>query len=64
MVSESATSSVLVREDNKMQNPVYYVSKKLLDAELRYPDMEKLAYALVISSRNFDRTSKHTPLRS
>ena len=50
-ISESAASSVLVREDNKVQHPVYYVSKRLLDTELRYPDMEKLAYALVISSR-------------
>ena len=50
-VSESAVSSVLVREDNKVQHLVYYVSKRLLDAELRYPDMEKLAYALVISFR-------------
>ena len=50
-VSESGASSVLVREESKVQHPVYYVSKRLLDAELRYPDMEKLAYALVISSR-------------
>ena len=50
-VSESATSSVLVREDSKVQHSVYYVSKRLLDAELRYLDMEKLVYALVINSR-------------
>ena len=50
-VSESAVSLVLVREDNKVQHPVYYLSKRLLDTELRYPGMEKLAYAFVISSR-------------
>ena len=50
-VSKSAVSSVLVREDNKVQHLVYYVSKRLLDTELRYPNMEKLAYALVISTR-------------
>ena len=50
-VSKSVASLVLVREDNKVQHSIYYVSKRLLDAELRYPDMEKLAYALVISSR-------------
>ena len=50
-VFENAASSVLVREENKVQHPVYYVSKRLLDAELRYPDMKKLSYALVISSR-------------
>ena len=51
VVSENAVSSVLVREDNKVQHPVYYVSKRLLDAKLRYPDMEKLTFALVISTR-------------
>ena len=51
VVSESAASSVFVWEDNKVQHPVYYVSKRLLDVELRYPNMEKLSYALVISSR-------------
>ena len=50
-VLKNAANSVLVQEENKVQHPVYYVSKRLLDAELRYPDMEKLAYALVISSR-------------
>lgn len=31
--------------------PVYYVSKVLQDAWARYPDIEKLALALVIASR-------------
>ena len=51
VVSENAASSVLVREKNKVQHPIYYVSKRLLDAELRYLDMEKLAYALVSSRK-------------
>ncbi|KAM6543039.1 hypothetical protein CsatB_007486 [Cannabis sativa] len=50
-VSEYAISSVLICEDQGQQYPVYYVSKRLLDAETRYPQMEKLAFALVISSR-------------
>ncbi|KAM6594123.1 hypothetical protein CsatA_001826 [Cannabis sativa] len=50
-VSEYAISSVLIREDQGRQYPVYYVNKRLLDAETRYPQMEKLAFALVISSR-------------
>jgi len=50
-VSEHAVSSVLVREEDKVQMPVYYTSKRLLDAETRYPQMEKLALALVITSR-------------
>ena len=30
---------------------VYYIDKRLVDAETRYPEMEKLALALVIPSR-------------
>lgn len=50
-VSEHAMSSVLVREEEKAQLPVYYVSKGLLDTETRYLEMEKLALALVVTSR-------------
>ncbi|KAL0453792.1 UNVERIFIED_CONTAM: Retrovirus-related Pol polyprotein from transposon gypsy [Sesamum latifolium] len=50
-VSEEAVSSVLVREQEKIQNPVYYVSKMLQGAEKRYTPIEKLALALVITSR-------------
>ncbi|KAL2235115.1 UNVERIFIED_CONTAM: Retrovirus-related Pol polyprotein from transposon [Sesamum indicum] len=50
-VSENAVSSVLVREETNSQNPVYYVSKMLQGAELRYSEMEKLALALVVTAR-------------
>ncbi|XP_038688690.1 uncharacterized protein LOC119987863 [Tripterygium wilfordii] len=41
-VSEFAISAVLLREENNRQHLVYYVSRSLLDAETRYPLMEKL----------------------
>lgn len=44
-------SLVLVREEEGRQLPVYYVSKALLAAEARYPDMEKLALSLVATSQ-------------
>ncbi|CAA0831241.1 Unknown protein, partial [Striga hermonthica] len=50
-VSTSAVSAVLIREEETCQYPIYYVSKALHDAELRYPPMEKLAYALIIAAR-------------
>ncbi|KAL2230582.1 UNVERIFIED_CONTAM: Retrovirus-related Pol polyprotein from transposon [Sesamum indicum] len=50
-VSENAVSSVLVREEANNQNPIYYVSKMLQGAELRYSEMEKLALALVVTAR-------------
>ncbi|CAA0823307.1 Unknown protein, partial [Striga hermonthica] len=50
-VSDVAVSVVLIRQDGLQQFLVYYVSKALHDAELRYPHMEKLAFALVIAAR-------------
>ncbi|CAA0819828.1 Unknown protein, partial [Striga hermonthica] len=50
-VSESAISAVLISEEGLLQSPIYYVSKALHDAELRYPPMEKLTFALVIAAR-------------
>ena len=50
-VAEEAVSSVLVREENKRQRPVYYTSKRLSGAEAWYSPMEKLAFALVVSAR-------------
>jgi len=47
-VSSSAVSGVLIREDRGEQHPIFYVSKTLDGAELRYPTLEKLAYAVVI----------------
>ncbi|XP_031127678.1 uncharacterized protein LOC116029775 [Ipomoea triloba] len=49
-VSERALSSVLVREEGT-QHPVYYVSKLLRGAETRYTPLEKMAYALVTTTR-------------
>ncbi|CAH9143682.1 unnamed protein product [Cuscuta epithymum] len=46
-VSPSAISSVLVREDGGVQRPVYYVSKTLRDAELRYTTIEKTVLSVV-----------------
>ncbi|CAA7052868.1 unnamed protein product [Microthlaspi erraticum] len=50
-VSPAAVSGVLVREELNEQRPIFYVSKSLIDAETRYPAMEKLALAIVMSAR-------------
>ncbi len=44
-------SSVLVREENKLQKPVYYTNRVLRDAETRYSKLEKTIFALVVSAR-------------
>lgn len=49
--SPLAIGAALVREDSKRQKPIYYVSHSLRDVKTKYPNLEKLAYALVIASR-------------
>jgi ribonuclease HI len=41
----------LIREEERIQKPVYYTSRTLRGAEERYTNMEKLAFALLIASR-------------
>nr|XP_025648156.1 uncharacterized protein K02A2.6-like [Arachis hypogaea] len=50
-VTEEALAAVLVREEGKGQQPVYFVSRALQGAELRYSKLEKLALTLLTSSR-------------
>ena len=51
VVSDFATSAVLVRERDRLQQPVYYCSRALRGVEERYLKMEKLILALVTTSR-------------
>ena len=50
-VLDFATCAALVRERDKVQQPIYYCSRALRGAEERYPKMEKLILALVTTSR-------------
>ena len=45
-----AVSAALVQETELGQKPVYFVSEALQGAKIRYIEMEKLAYALVMAS--------------
>ena len=49
-VSKHAISAVLLR-DQGVQQPIYYISKTLVNAETRYLPLEKLALALVHTTR-------------
>ena len=51
VVSLVAISATLVKEEEKVQKPVYYTSQALRGAEERYPPIEKLAFALVTAAR-------------
>ena len=46
-VALHAVSLVLVRVDDGVQRPVYYVSKSLQEAEIRYLPLEKAILAVV-----------------
>ena len=50
-VSPYAISSSLIKEEGKVQKPVYYTSRALRGAKGQYPLMEKLAFALIMASR-------------
>ncbi|KAK3035116.1 hypothetical protein RJ639_032618 [Escallonia herrerae] len=50
-VTEVAVSTVLIREEDGVQKPIYYVSKVLQDVETRYRKIDKIALALIISAR-------------
>lgn len=42
--------AVLIREEDGYQKIVYYVSKVLKDAELRYPFIEKVAFTVMVAA--------------
>ena len=50
-VAPYAVSLVLIRVDYGVQRPVYYVSKSLHKAEIRYLPLEKAILAIVLSTR-------------
>ena len=50
-VAPHAVSLVLIRVDSGKQRPVYYVSKSLHEAEIRYLPLEKAILAVVHGTR-------------
>ena len=51
VVAPRAVSLVLIRIDNGIQRPVYYVSKSLHEAEVRYLLLEKAVLAVMLGTR-------------
>ena len=50
-VTPYAVSLVLIRVDNGIQRPVYYVNKSLHEAEVRYLSLEKAILTIVFGTR-------------
>ena len=56
-----AVSLVLIRVDDRVQRPVYYVSKLLHEAEVRYLPLEKAILAVVHATQKLPHHFKaHT----
>ena len=53
VVAPYAMSLVLIRVNNGVQRPVYYVSKSLYEAEIRYLPLENAILAVVHGTRKF-----------
>ena len=51
VVAPYTVSLVLIRVDYGVQRPVYYVSKSLHEAEVRYLPLEKAILAVVLGTR-------------
>lgn len=51
VVGPHAVSLVLIRVDNSIQWPVYYVSKSLHETEVRYLPLEKAILAVLHATR-------------
>ena len=61
-MSLAAVSAMLIKEEDKVQRLVYYVSKVLLRAENRYLRIKKLAYALIIATSKLHRYFQEHPI--
>ncbi|GKB43197.1 reverse transcriptase domain-containing protein [Tanacetum coccineum] len=59
--SEEIVSAVLMVERGKKQIPIYFLSRTLHGAELKYPELEKLILTLVYAAKKL-RSKAGTPL--
>ena len=57
-VTPYARSSTLIREEGRVQKPIYYTSRVLRGAEGRYPMIEKLAFC---ANNNFQEVETLLP---
>ena len=48
-ISVTTVSAALIREKNKIQFPMYYISQAFQGAEARYPMIEKITFTLIVA---------------
>ena len=61
-VSATAVSAALIREEDKKQLPVYYVSQAFQGAEFGYPRIKKIAFTLIVASRKLRQYFQVSPI--
>ncbi|GFZ09647.1 hypothetical protein Acr_21g0002460 [Actinidia rufa] len=61
-VSPTTVSATFIKEEDKVQKLVYYVSKVLIGAETRYLKIERLTYALMIAARKLQHYFQANPI--
>ena len=49
-MSATAVSTALIQEKNRVQLLVYYVSQAFQGTEAKYPQIEKISFALIVAS--------------
>ena len=59
---ETAVSAALIREEDRKQLPIYYVSQAFQGAEFRYPRIEKIVFALIVALRKLRQYFQANPI--
>ena len=62
VVFVTAVNATLIREENKIQLPVYYISQAFQGAEIRYPRIEKITFFLIVASRKLHSYFQSNPI--
>ena len=61
-VSVTTVSAAMIRKENKVQLPVYYVSQAFQGAEARYLHIKKITFALIMTSRKLHPYFQPNPI--
>ena len=62
VVSASAVSAALIREEGKKQLLVYYISQAFQGVESRYPRIEKIVFVLIVALRKLRQYFQVNPI--
>ena len=53
-VSTTVVSVALIKDENKIQRLMYYISQAFQGAKVRYPRIEKITFALIVAFKKFE----------